>query len=88
MDSRRQRPLNKKMIAGHIAEANEQLASLLHSIVIGNINEAKLQVGLQHAYHHLNVAWNVRRVPTSEHVGLTQEKFEEWRKYPNDIDEA
>ena len=82
-----QRPLNTKLIAGNIAEANEQLASLLHTILTGKLNEAELRVGLRHAYHHLNVAWNIKRVRTSEYANLTQEQFEEWGKYPSDIDD-
>jgi hypothetical protein len=66
---------------------NEQLARLLHTILTGKLNEAELRVGLRHAYHHLNVAWNIRRVRTSEYANLTQEQFEEWGKYPSDIDE-
>ena len=82
-----QRSLNTKLIGGNIAEANEQLARLLHTILTGKLNEAELRVGLRHAYHHLNVAWNIRRVRTSEYADLTQEQFEEWGKCPCDIDE-
>ena len=31
-----------------------------------------LQVGLLHAYHHLNFAWNIRNVPTEQYAKLTQ----------------
>jgi hypothetical protein len=88
VDVRHQRPLNTKLIGGEIAEANEQLARLLHTILTGKLNEAELQVGLRHAYHHLNFAWNIRRKPTSEYAALTQEHFEEWGRYPSDIDEV
>lgn len=67
------RPLNTKIIGGNIAEAAEQLAKLLHTILTGKLNEADLQVGLRHAYHHLNFAWNIRRLPTSEYMALTSE---------------
>lgn len=82
-----QRPLNTKLIAGNIAEANEELARLLHTILTGKLNEAELRVGLRHAYHHLNVAWNIKRVRTSEYANLTQEQFKKWGKYPSDIDD-
>jgi hypothetical protein len=82
----RQRPLNTKLVGGNIAEANEQLARLLRTILTGKLSEEELAVGLRHAYSHLNFAWNIRRVPTSEYANLTQEQFEEWGKYPSDID--
>jgi hypothetical protein len=36
---------------------------------------------LSHAYHHLNLAWNIRRISTSEYSRLTQEQFERWGRY-------
>jgi hypothetical protein len=87
MNGRRRRRLNLKIIGSNIAEATEQLARLLQRISPGELDEGELQVGLQHAYHHLNFAWNVRREPTSAYVALTQEQFEQWGKYPPDIDE-
>jgi hypothetical protein len=63
---KRQARLNMRIIGGNISEANEELAKLLHKMLTGKLKEPELQVGLQHAYHHLNFAWNVRRVRTSE----------------------
>jgi hypothetical protein len=84
---KRQAPLNMRIIGSNISEANEELANLLHKMSTGKLKEAELQVGLQHAYHHLNFAWNARRVRTSEYRSLTRKQFEQWGKYPSDIDE-
>lgn len=78
---------NKKIIASNLSEAQEELAKLLHRLLSGRLNEAALQVGLRHAYHHLNFAWNIRHVPTSRYASLTQKQFEEWSRYPTDIDQ-
>ena len=45
-----------------------------------------LQVGLLHAYHHLNFAWNIRNVPTEQYAKLTQKQFKRWGKYPSRIE--
>jgi hypothetical protein len=47
--------------------------------------ETKLQLGLIHAYHHVNFAWNIRRVSKSEYARLSQQQFEEWGKYPVEL---
>jgi hypothetical protein len=52
----------------------------------GGSNEAELQVGLLHAFHHLNSAWNIGRVATSRYMAMTQQEFETWGRYPSDIE--
>ena len=76
-----------KIIDSNITEAHDELAKLLDKLHAGALNEAMLQVGLRHAYHHLNFAWNIRRLPTSRYASLTLKEFEEWGKYPSEIDE-
>jgi hypothetical protein len=83
----RKRALNKKIIASNISEAQAELAKLLHRLLTGTLNETALQVGLRHAYHHLNFAWNIRHVSKSRYASLSRKEFEEWGRYPADIDE-
>jgi hypothetical protein len=82
----RRRPLNRKIIGSDISEARDELNKLLMKIDAGTLREAELQVGLLHAYFHLNFAWNTRRVATSHYACLTQQEFETWGKYPTDIE--
>jgi hypothetical protein len=82
----RRRPLNHKIIASNVREAIEELQKLEGRAQDGTLREAQLQVGLLHAYHHLNVAWNVRRVSTSEYATLTDAQFKEWGTYPTDLE--
>ena len=82
---KRSRPFNREIIGSNIAEAVEELQALERKASAGDLSEEQLQVGLQHVYHHLNFAWNVRRVSTAEYSRLTQAQFEEWGKYPADI---
>jgi hypothetical protein len=81
----RRKTLNNRIIAGNLAEANEEIAKLLFKAVHSGLNEGELQVGLLHAYHHLNFAWNIRRTSTSDYAKLTDKQFERWGTYPTDI---
>ena len=83
----RRKPLNREIIRSNIAEAIEELQRLESKLAEGTLAEGHLQVGLLHAYHHLNFAWNVRRISTSAYAHLTQEQFQQWGTYPRDIEE-
>ena len=61
----------------------EQLQKLERKAAEGELCEEELQVGLQHAYHHVNFAWNLRRISTSEYSNLTQSQFESWGRIPD-----
>ena len=78
--------MNNKLIAHNLGEASEQLVKLWHRAQSGGLNEAEFQVGLLHAYHHLNFAWNIRHKPTSAYVTLTDKQFKRWGKYPSAIE--
>jgi hypothetical protein len=81
----RRRPFNRKIVRNNLAEAIEQLQKLEHKAADGKLLEEELQIGLLHAYHHLNFAWNARRSSTSEYSHLTQSQFKGWGTYPADI---
>ncbi len=79
--------VNWRIVHSNISEALEELQGLEKKIKQRKCDEIELQLSLQHAYHHLNFAWNIRRVPTKRYVHLTQEEFDEWRKYPAEIED-
>jgi len=83
----RRRPFNRAIIRSDIASAIEELHKLEQKAASGALTEDELQVGLNHAYHHLNFAWNIRRISTSEYARLTQDQFEQWGKYPTEIND-
>ena len=82
---KRKRPFNRRIIRSNISEAIEELCKIEKKAADGTITEIELQVWLCHAYSHLNFAWNVRRISTSEYRRLTQQQFEQWGKYPAEI---
>ena len=83
----RKMPLNSKIIQSNLGQAVDQLRKLERKAADGKLREEELQVGLLHAYHHLNFAWKVRRISTSEYSNLTQSQFDRWGKYPVEIEE-
>ena len=74
------------IIASNITEAREQLQEIEVRISRGvPPTECEFQIMMQHAYHHLNFAWNVRNHPVERYVSLSQEDFERWRAFPADL---
>lgn len=79
--------MNRKIIESNIKEAREQIEEI-EKRLYANLTEGELLVMLQHAYHHLNFAWNARRVSNSRYAKLSEKEFNEWSKYPAaDIDD-
>ena len=44
--------------------------------------ENSLYVSLDHAYHHLNWAWNIRRIPEERVWKCDEKDFKNWSKFP------
>jgi hypothetical protein len=79
--------MNWKIIAGEIREAREQLEEIEKQIEKKDYPaEVELQLSFEHAYHHLNCAWHIRRVRTKEYANLTDDDFNKWGQFPKDIE--
>ena len=50
--------------------------------------EMSLHVSLDHAYHHLNFAWNIRRTPEKREQRFTERNFKRWSCFPRTRDFA
>jgi hypothetical protein len=83
---KKRKGLNLEIVGSNLAEAVQELERLRNRASDGTLSEEAFQVGLLHAYHHLNFAWNIRRVETRDYANLTQKQFERWGKYPSKID--
>jgi hypothetical protein len=81
------RKLNWTIIESNLREAREQLEEIEGRIGKGpRISEVEFQIMMQHAYHHLNFAWNARHAPMRRYTHLTEEDFCHWGKLPEDLD--
>jgi uncharacterized ferritin-like protein (DUF455 family) len=78
--------LNLEIIVNNVREAREQLLELEGLISREELDETELRIGLHHALHHLNFAWNIRHQTSERYASLTTEDFEEWCRHPEELD--
>jgi hypothetical protein len=77
--------IQKKQILSNIIEAREQLQEIEESLQNDTeYTEIEMRIDLEHAYHHLNYAWNIRNVSNQQIKNMTDEDFRNWSKYPKD----
>ncbi len=80
------RKMNWKIIESNVREAREELESLEKLIADKKKrNEIELQISLQHAYHHLNFAWHIRRKPTKKYGNCSNRDFKAWGQFPQNF---
>lgn len=72
----------REIILQNIAEAREQLEEIEKSLLNPEYEECELQIDLEHAYHHLNYAWNIRDESDAALATHSDEDFARWSKYP------
>lgn len=79
--------INWKSVVGNIAEAREQLEQLEIDLMKPQVrNTAALQIGLEHALHHLYFAWHVREISTREYRNMSDDDFNHWSRVPKDLE--
>ena len=79
--------LNREVILSNVAEAREELEKIEALVRSGGgLSEGELWVMFGHAFHHLNFAWNARRVADGDYRNLTNKDFNEWGSFPTDIE--
>lgn len=80
------RKINAGIVLSNISEAREELEKIEALARSGEeLDDGDLTVMFGHAYHHLNFAWNARRVADEKYRNLTGEDFNEWGKFPADV---
>jgi len=72
----------REIVLQNIAEAREQLEQIEKSLLDLEYDETELRVNLEHAYHHLNYAWNVRNEADAAVVAHSAADFAKWSKFP------
>ena len=80
--------LNWEIILSNLAEAREQIEEIeKRASDETKPSEIELQIWLEHVYHHLNFAWNIRHKTSFNYSKLSDEEFNEWSKFPTEIKE-
>ena len=78
--------LNYDIIRSNISEAREELQKIESRIARNqSLDETDFQIAMQHAFHHLCFAWNIRHVATRRYAKLSTAEFEKWGQYPKDL---
>jgi hypothetical protein len=78
--------VNKPWIETHLREALEELEDTLRQLNDPDFTEIEFRVAMEHAYNHLNTAWNSRDQSLTAMANHTMEQFYRWRAFPADID--
>ena len=79
--------MNWEIIGSNLREALEELEDIEKRIEKKDYpDEGELYLSLQHAYHHLNIAWNIRRLKTKEYTKMTAADFNRYSRFPKEID--
>jgi hypothetical protein len=79
--------LNWKIILSNVVEAREQLEIIESRVREGNRpSEIELQLMLEHAYHHINFAWNIRHEKSERYGSLSDDDFNQWSKFPRETE--
>lgn len=79
--------MNWKIVLWNIAEAREELQRLEKAIEAAGQERSQefLEVGLGHAYHHLNFAWRARHWTIARYRAITQLEFDSFGQFPRDV---
>jgi hypothetical protein len=87
MIARRRRPLimNKRWVTFHLQEAEKELRKLAEALQSSAVSEEEFEIGIERAYHHINVAWNSRAISDEEAAQHNDSDFVEWRKFPKNL---
>ena len=77
--------LNRDIILYNINDAREELDRIAARIGAGKMTEPEFQIAMQHAFHHMNFAWNARHWPMRRYENLTQDDFDRAGSFPSDL---
>jgi hypothetical protein len=78
-----QKRTNWHLVSGQLAEAREELEHLEQLVADRTArSDGALEVGLEHAYHHLNFAWNARKMSDGRFRKLTTLRFRSNSRFP------
>jgi len=81
--------LNWKIVHSNVREARQQLLELERRMESGRRpTEEDLQSMHAHATHHINFAWNIRRVSTERYRSLSNSEFRRWGRHPKGLENS
>ena len=80
-------PMNKPYVLWNLNEAREAIGQLISDIETdADYDFGEFRVDMEHLYHHVNTAWNARESSAERTNACSQEDFDRWRQFPQDIE--
>lgn len=79
--------LNTNFLLFNLCEAQEELEKTINELETEpEYDEPELSVAMMHLYHHVNTAWNARNSTPDESKDCSDEDFDRWGSYPQDLE--
>ncbi|HEV8660290.1 MAG TPA: hypothetical protein VGS96_16915 [Thermoanaerobaculia bacterium] len=77
--------MNKRWVLFHLTEAVQELQRLTTALTSDAVSTEEFEIAIEHAYHHLNTAWNSRSISDEEAREHSDSDFVNWRQFPKDL---
>jgi hypothetical protein len=79
--------MNKQYILLNLHEALEEIDRTIRKLQNElEYNEPEFRIAMEHAFHHMNIAWNARNTTKEQAFECSAKDFDSWGKFPKDID--
>lgn len=72
----------RQALIDNIFEARLQLETIEELLLDPEYTEGKFRSAMEHAYHHVNFAWNIRNASDVAVRECSPKNFNRWSKYP------
>ena len=80
--------MNNNFILFNLREAQEEIDRTIKDLETdAQYTEAEFSVAMFHLYHHVNTAWNARNSTEEQSNDCSDESFNQWGRYPEDLRE-
>ena len=77
--------MNKRWVLFHLTETIQELQKLTNTFASEAVSTEEFEIAIEHAYHHLNTAWNSRSISDEEAREHGDSDFVNWRQFPKDL---
>ena len=79
--------MNKPNVLWHLKEARAAIDELIADMETdAEYDFGEFRVDIEHLYHHVNTAWNARDATQESTDACSEENFDRWRQFPQDIE--
>lgn len=79
--------MNKDYVLYNLRDALKEIEDTIKDIESDpEYGEGEYSVAVNHLYHHVNTAWNARYASVAEVDECSEESFQKWRQFPQDVE--